>query len=100
VRILDPSVVVRADVGELARLLGPSRQVRGREAVAKQAMAFRRLAPGARHAIVNGTAGLVVLDGDRPYAVLGFAFDNDAIVEIDILADPERLARLDLAAFA
>lgn len=96
VRILDPSIVVRADVGELAALLGPSRQTRGREAVAKQAMAFRRLAPGARHALVNGTAGLVVFDGDQPYAVLGFAFADDAIIEIDILADPARLAHLDL----
>ena len=98
-RILDPSVVVRADLGSLANVLGPSRTVRGPEAVAKQAMAFRRLAPGARHAIVNGAAGLVVLDGARPFAVLGFAFANDAIVEMDILADPDRLARLDLAAF-
>jgi len=37
-----------------------------------------------------------VFAGDRPYAVLAFTVGNERIVEIDILADPERLARLDL----
>lgn len=36
-----------------------------------------------------------VFTGDRPYAVLAFTVRNERIVEIDILADPERLARLD-----
>ena len=57
---------------------------------------FRGLAAGARAATVNGSAGLVVTANDRPFAVLGFAIRGDRIVAIDILADPERLARLDL----
>jgi len=48
-------------------------------------------------ALVKGTAGLVsTLDG-RPFAVGGFTIANGKIAEIDILADPERLAQLDLA---
>ena len=50
-----------------------------------------------RPATVNGAAGLVVFTGDRPYAVLAFTVRNERIVEIDILADPERLARLDFS---
>ena len=38
-----------------------------------------------------------VFTGDRPYAVLAFTVRNERIVEIDILADPERLARLDFS---
>jgi hypothetical protein len=48
--------------------------------------------------VINGSAGLVVFAGDRPFAVLGFAFRDGSIVEIDILAEPERLQRLDLSA--
>ena len=58
---------------------------------------FRRLAPTARHAIVNGAAGVVVFAGERPFAVLGFTVRHGVIVEIDILADPERLRGLDLS---
>ena len=59
-------------------------------------MLFRRFADGARPALVNGAAGVVVFAGDRPYAVTGFTVGSGRIVAIDILADPDRLARLDL----
>ncbi|MBI3752083.1 MAG: sigma-70 family RNA polymerase sigma factor [Chloroflexi bacterium] len=95
-RILDPGVVVRADTGPGLGPLGRSREIRGATAVARQAMAFRNLAPGARLVRVNGALGFVVLSGGRPYAVLGFTYRDGAIAEIDILADPERLASLDL----
>jgi RNA polymerase sigma factor (sigma-70 family) len=100
-RVLDPDILVRADAGGGATPLGRSREIRGAPAVARQAMAFRSLAPGARAATVNGAPGLVVFDGARPYAVLAFAFDGAGsagatITEIDILIDPERIARLDL----
>jgi len=48
-------------------------------------------------ALVSGTAGLIsTLDG-RPFAVGGVTIAKGKIVEIDILADPERLAQFDLA---
>jgi RNA polymerase sigma-70 factor (ECF subfamily) len=102
VRVLDPEVVVRADAGAMVTPVGRSRQVRGASEVARQALAFRALAPGARAATVNGAAGIVVYAGDRPFAVLGFTFEGRGrsarIAEIDILLDPQRLERLDLSA--
>jgi len=93
VAVLDPDVVIRADYGRGARATS---EVSGAEAVAGQAMLFRRFAEGARPAVVNGAAGVVVFTGDRPYAVIGITVGSGRIVAIDILADPERLARLDL----
>ena len=98
VRILDPDVVVRADAGSLTLPAGRGPVTRGAEAVAAQALTFRALAGGARIAMVNGAPGYVVLSGNRPFAILGFSFGADRITEIDILLDPERLARLDLSA--
>src|SRR5436309_380989 len=98
-RVLDPEVVVRADAGTTLTPVGRSREVRGAAEVARQALSFRALAPGARPALVNGAPGIVVFAGDRPFAVLGFAFEGRGrsakIAEIDILLDPERLERLD-----
>ena len=96
IKVLDPDVVARADVGPRPSALGPSRVYRGAAEVARQAMTFRTLAPGARRVLVNGGAGLFVTSGGRPYAVLGMAFGPRGITEIDILLDPERLARLGL----
>ena len=94
--VLDPDVVVRADFGRGRD--AASGVVSGAPAVAEQAMTFRRLAAGARPALVNGAPGFVVFAQERPYAVIGIAIRADRIVELDILADPERLARLDLSA--
>jgi RNA polymerase sigma-70 factor (ECF subfamily) len=96
-RVLDPDVIVRADAGAGRSMLGRTREVRGARAVAKEAFGFRRLAGGARRALVNGAAGLVVFAGERPFAVLGFTVRGGRIVAIDILADPERLDGLDLS---
>lgn len=93
-KILDRNAVARADFGHV-RLVGRG-AAHGAAEVAEQALMFRRIASGARPAIVNGGAGFVVFDGDRPYAVLGFTIRKGLIVEIDILGDPDRLARLDL----
>ena len=94
--VLDPEVVLRADSG--AVLAGASREVRGAQAVARQALTFARLAPFAQPALVNGAAGVVVAPGGRPVAVMGFTITQGKIAEIDILADPARLRQLDLAA--
>lgn len=96
-RVLDPDVVIRSDGGPRHR--GLSGEVRGASAALAEASRFRVLAQGASAALVNGSAGLVVFADERPFAVLGFAFDSDRIVAIDILADPDRLAGLDLARF-
>ena len=55
-----------------------------------------RLSLQLRPALINGAAGAVAtLDGE-PYAVTGSTIRAGRIVEIDILADAERLRRLDL----
>jgi RNA polymerase sigma factor (sigma-70 family) len=98
VAVLDPDVVVRADAGAVP--MGAWRMVRGAAAVAEQVRAiggFARLARFAQPALVNGAAGVVVAPGGRPVAVMGFTITGGKIVEIDVLADPERLRRLDLA---
>jgi hypothetical protein len=46
---------------------------------------------------VAATAGVVMTAEGRPLAVMAFTVRQGRIAEIDILADPERLRRLDLA---
>jgi RNA polymerase sigma-70 factor (ECF subfamily) len=41
--------------------------------------------------MVNGAAGLVVVPGPRPIAVVGFTIAGGCIVEIDLIADPDKL---------
>jgi RNA polymerase sigma-70 factor (ECF subfamily) len=93
--VLDPDVVLRADRGEMAP--GVSRIVRGARVVAEQAVMFSQIAARARPALVNGAAGIVAFnEAGRPLSVLGFTVAGGRIVEIDILADAERLRHLDL----
>jgi hypothetical protein len=47
---------------------------------------------------VNGAAGVVVVVRGRPFAVMGFTVRSGRIAEIDVVADPERLRQLQLAA--
>jgi RNA polymerase sigma-70 factor, ECF subfamily len=96
--VLDPDVVLRADGG--AAGLAESRVQRGAQAVASGAVAFRRLGYGFRRALVNGAPGVVSYAGEEPIAVLGFTVADGRIVEMNILNDPARLRRLDLAALA
>jgi RNA polymerase sigma-70 factor (ECF subfamily) len=93
--VLDPKVVLRAD-GGVARP-GLAQVVRGGTAVATNAMSFRHLVRTATRALVNGSPGGVVWAPDgRPFAVLSFTVAGGRIVAIDVLADPDRLGRLDL----
>jgi RNA polymerase sigma-70 factor (ECF subfamily) len=94
VAVLDPDVVLRADAGDGP--FGPSRLVRGASEVAGQARRFASLASFAERVVVNGGPGFVVVRHGEPLAVLSMTVRDDKIVEIDILADPERLRVLDL----
>jgi RNA polymerase sigma factor (sigma-70 family) len=92
--VLAPDVVLRADAG--AGPLGPSRLIRGAEEVAAQAIQFAALARFARPVLVNGAPGFLVAPHGQPFALIGLTTHNDKITEIDILADPDRLNRLNL----
>ncbi|GAA4229197.1 RNA polymerase sigma factor SigJ [Actinomadura meridiana] len=94
VAVLDPDVVLRADVGGADR-----RVVRGAAAVAGQAMMFRQGGGQTRPVTVNGTAGVIGYVEGKPASVLSFTVVNGKVTAIDILADPERLATLELSAF-
>jgi RNA polymerase sigma factor (sigma-70 family) len=89
---LHPDVVLRAD--RAAVDMGASREVRGAEAVAAT---FSGRARFARPALVDGAVGAVWAPGGRPGVVFGFTITRGKIIEIDLVADPERLRRLDLA---
>jgi RNA polymerase sigma factor (sigma-70 family) len=93
VALLDPDVVLRADVGPLA---GGTREIRGAEAVASQSLAYSRLGLVVQPALVNGALGAVTTRDGELFSVGGMTVRGGKIVEIDILADPERLRRLDL----
>jgi len=97
--VLDPEVVLRSD-GGLARpdLIS---LVRGAQRVAERAMAFRRLGETSTRILVNGIPGAVAWAPDgSPFAVVAMTVKGARIVEIDVLADPDRLGRLDLTVVA
>jgi RNA polymerase sigma-70 factor (ECF subfamily) len=73
--------------------------VRGASAVAAQAATFSRSGLSNQLVLVNGHLGFVSRRPDgRLFSVMGLTIANGKIVEMDILADPERLSRLDLSA--
>jgi RNA polymerase sigma-70 factor (ECF subfamily) len=94
--ILDPDVVLRADAG--AGPLGPSTLVRGAREVIAQAQRFAPLNRFARPVLVNGGPGFLVARDGEPLALMAVTVHAGRITEMDVLADPDRLARLDLTA--
>ncbi len=95
VAVLDPDVSLRGDFGP-----GPAgrRSVRGATAVAGLARGYAAPEREVRPARVNGAAGAVIFVADRATAVMGFVVRGGRIAAIDVLADPERIARIDLSA--
>ena len=91
VAVLDPDVVLRAH-----RRDGDPLELRGADRVAQGAMAARRFAPCVRPALVNGAAGVVAFDGERPFAVLAFTVVDDRAVAVDVFNDPELVVKLDI----
>jgi RNA polymerase sigma factor (sigma-70 family) len=95
VAILDPDVVLRADAGPA----GASQEVHGAAAVARQALGYAQIGLDIRPALINGVAGAVTFLEGEPFSVAALTVRNGKIVELDFLADPERLRQLDLTAF-
>jgi RNA polymerase sigma-70 factor (ECF subfamily) len=91
VDLLDPEVVFRSD--EAAVLGGGDALLVGAGAVAE---AFRGRAQAAESAMLDGVLGVVVAPGGRLLLVLEVSVEDGRIVEIDAVADPERLAALKL----
>jgi RNA polymerase sigma-70 factor (ECF subfamily) len=96
VAVLDPDIVLRADGGAIK---GMTRLVRGAQAVATQAAMFSKLGLSNQFVLVNGNIGVVARFPDgRLLSVISFTIADGKVVEMDILADPDRLSRLDLPA--
>jgi RNA polymerase sigma-70 factor (ECF subfamily) len=91
VAVLDPDVVLRADGG----IAGISSHIRGAEQVGRQATMWARVGLSSHRALVNGAAGVVSTREGEVFSVGAVTIRGGRIVEIDILADPERLAQLD-----
>jgi hypothetical protein len=70
---------------------GAAAEVRGAAAVAET---FSGRARAAEPALVNGAPGLVWAPGGRPRVVFEFTIASGKIVEIRLVADPERLRQL------
>jgi RNA polymerase sigma-70 factor, ECF subfamily len=88
--VLDPDVVFRADMGAG----GPRvpALITGSDAVAEQVLTGGTpLAALAKPVLVNGTAGVVVGDREAPIAVVSFVVKDGRILEIDLIADPEKI---------
>ncbi len=92
--VLDPDVVVRADVASAG---GGPREVRGAATWARGAIAAARGARFAQPALVNGTVGLVVAPQGRLFRALMFEIANGKIARMEVIGDPARLNELDLA---
>jgi RNA polymerase sigma-70 factor (ECF subfamily) len=92
VAVLDPDVVLRADGGAS----GLSQHIHGAEIVASQALLWSRVDLTMRRAVINGAAGVIAFLHGRPFSIAAITVKNGKIVEVNLLADPERIAQLDL----
>jgi RNA polymerase sigma-70 factor, ECF subfamily len=92
IAVLDPDVVLRSDYG--GRRPAAPKVIHGAASVAGQALIGA--IPGAElhPALINGAAGVVVTVRGRPYAVMGFTVAEGMIMEIDAIADPQRVKRI------
>lgn len=93
--VLDSDVVRRAD--RLAIPADAATEVHGARAVAEETLVLARQARLARPALVDGAPGLVVAPRGRLRLALSLTIAGERIVAIDVIADPGRLRRLDLA---
>src|SRR6266446_4944037 len=91
--VLDPNVVLRMDRAAVPP--GAATETRGAVAVAKRAA--KGGARAAQPALVNGSVGVVVAPKGRLLMVVRFTITGGKIVEMEAIADPERVRQLDLA---
>jgi RNA polymerase sigma factor (sigma-70 family) len=94
VSVLHPDVVLRGDFGAEAAGF----RADGAAAVAKLARSYAGPEREARAATVNGAAGAVIFVGGHATAIMGFVVRDGRVAAIDVLADPARIAKVDLSA--
>ena len=97
VSLLHPDVVLRIDSGDFRPV--NSMVLRGADAVVAQSRRglktwLSRPTTEIRPVRVAGAIGVIVVDHRELTTVMGFTFSGDRIIEIDAIANPERVARL------
>jgi len=95
VAVLDPDVVLRSDGG--AARPDVSVVVHGPADVIGHGLKVHQPSAMLRPALVNGAAGMVATIDGKPVAVVGLTISQGKVAEIDVIADPDRLLRLNLA---
>ncbi len=94
VSVLHPDVVLRGDFGHGTAGF----RAEGASSVAKLARSYAGPEREVRPATVNGAAGAVIFVAGRATAIMGFVVRDGQVTAIDVLADPERIAKMDLRA--
>jgi RNA polymerase sigma factor (sigma-70 family) len=95
IAVLDPDVELHADGTAVPG--GVPTTIRGAATVARGARTASARAEYGRVALVNGSPGLVMAPRGRLVLALAFTYSGDKISRIDVIADPARLAGLELA---
>jgi RNA polymerase sigma-70 factor (ECF subfamily) len=90
--LLDPQVVLRADA--MAVPAGVALTAQGAEIVARRALAG--FMPDAQLALVDGEMAIVVMRDGAPFRVLKFTVAGSRVAGIEVFAEPERLAELEV----
>jgi RNA polymerase sigma factor (sigma-70 family) len=91
--LLDPHIVLHADRAAVAR--GAATEIRDAATIARAAL--KGGARAAQPALVNGAVGIVVAPRGKLLMVIAFTIANEKIIEMEAIADPERVRQLDLA---
>ena len=89
--LLDPDIVLRSDT--VVAQMGGIGEVRGAMAAAAT---FSGRAKGARLALIDGVPRMVWAPGGQVRVVFDFTISGGKIVAIEMIGDPEHLARLDV----
>lgn len=97
VAVLHPDAVLRSDGG--AHPGATPITVHGADTIARRAIAFRQPAASLRPVLVNGSAGVLVVVGDRPVAIMGFTISGGKIAEIHAIANADRVRALSAEIF-
>ena len=95
VAVLDPDVVIRIDAAIAPS--GAATEVRGAKAWAPSAIAASKGAKSARPALVDGIPGLVVAPRGKLLLAVRFTFAGDKIASLEVVADADRLAKLEVS---
>jgi RNA polymerase sigma factor (sigma-70 family) len=95
VATLDPDVVLRADGG--TAFAAASIEVHGALEVARRAVVWAQVDLAMHPALVNGAVGMVATRNGVVFSIASVIVRDGKIAEMDFLADPDRLARLNLS---